>query len=144
MKTYVAKPEDFNRDWYVVDANDQVLGRLATQIAMRLRGKHKPIFTPHVDTGDFVVVLNADKVRLTGRKTDQKMYWRHSGYPGGIRGVSARRMLETKPEELIRQAVRGMLPKNRLGRKLLKKLKVYVGTEHPHQAQQPIAWSLEG
>lgn len=144
MKTYVAKPEDFNRDWYVVDASDQVLGRLATQIAMRLRGKHKPIFTPHVDTGDFVIVINADKVKLTGRKTDQKMYWRHSGYPGGIKGVSARRMLENKPEELIRQAVRGMLPKNRLGRKLLKKLKVYTGTEHPHQAQQPIAWSLEG
>lgn len=140
----MAKPEDFDRDWYVVDANDQVLGRLATQIAMRLRGKHKPIFTPHVDTGDFVVVINADKVQLTGRKTDQKMYWRHSGYPGGIRGVSARRMLETKPEELIRHAVRGMLPKNRLGRKLLKKLKVYSGAEHPHQAQQPIAWSLEG
>lgn len=144
MKTYVAKPEDFKRDWYVVDANDQVLGRLATQIAMRLRGKHKPIFTPHLDTGDFVIVVNADKVKLTGRKTDQKTYWRHSGYPGGIKGVSARRMLETKPEELIRQAVRGMLPKNRLGRKLLKKLKVYTGTEHPHQAQQPIAWSLEG
>lgn len=144
MKTYVARPEDFNRDWYVVDASDQVLGRLATQIAMRLRGKHKPIYTPHVDTGDFVIVINADKVKLTGRKVDQKMYWRHSGYPGGIRGVSARRMLETKPEELIRQAVRGMLPKNRLGRKLLKKLKVYTGTEHPHQAQQPIAWSLEG
>jgi large subunit ribosomal protein L13 len=144
MKTYVAKPEDFNRDWYVVDANEQVLGRLATQIAMRLRGKHKPIFTPHVDTGDFVIVINADKIQLTGRKTDQKMYWRHSGYPGGIKGVSAKRMLETKPEELIRQAVRGMLPKNRLGRKLLKKLKVYSGAEHPHQAQQPIAWSLEG
>jgi large subunit ribosomal protein L13 len=144
MKTYVAKPEDFKRDWYVVDASDQILGRLATQIAMRLRGKHKPIFTPHVDTGDFVIVINADQVKLTGRKTDQKMYWHHSGYPGGIKGVSARRMLETKPEELIRQAVRGMLPKNRLGRKLLKKLKVYTGTEHPHQAQQPIAWSLEG
>lgn len=144
MKTYVAKPEDFKRDWYVVDASDQVLGRLATQIAMRLRGKHKPIFTPHVDTGDFVIVINADQVKLTGRKSDQKMYWRHSGYPGGIKGVSARRMLETKPEELIRQAVRGMLPKNRLGRKLLKKLKIYTGTEHPHQAQQPIAWSLEG
>ena len=144
MKTYVAKPEDFNRDWYLVDASDQILGRLATQIAMRLRGKHKPIFTPHVDTGDFVIVINAEKIKLTGRKTDQKMYWRHSGYPGGIKGVSARRMLETKPEELIRQAVRGMLPKNRLGRKLLKKLKIYTGTEHPHQAQQPIAWSLEG
>jgi large subunit ribosomal protein L13 len=144
MKTYVAKPEDFKRDWYVVDASDQVLGRLATQIAMRLRGKHKPIFTPHLDTGDFIIVINADKVQLTGRKTDQKMYWRHSGYPGGIRGVSAKRMLETKPEELIRHAVRGMLPKNRLGRKLLKKLKVYSGAEHPHQAQQPIAWSLEG
>jgi large subunit ribosomal protein L13 len=144
MKTYVAKTEDINRDWYVVDASDQVLGRLASQIAMRLRGKHKAIFTPHVDTGDFIIVINADKVQLTGRKNDQKVYWRHSGYPGGIRGVSARRMLETKPEELIRAAVRGMLPKNRLGRKLLKKLKVYSGAEHPHQAQQPIAWSLEG
>ncbi len=144
MKTYVAKPEDFNRDWYLVDASDQVLGRLATQIAMRLRGKHKPIFTPHVDTGDFIIVINAEKIQLTGRKTDQKVYWRHSGYPGGIRGVSAKRMLETKPEELIRSAVRGMLPKNRLGRKLLKKLKVYSGAEHKHQAQQPIAWSLEG
>jgi len=144
MKTYVAKPEDISRDWYVIDASDQVLGRLASQVAMRLRGKHKPIFTPHVDTGDFIIVINADKVQLTGRKNDQKMYWRHSGYPGGIKGVSARRLLETKPEELIRQAVRGMLPKNRLGRKLLKKLKVYAGAEHPHQAQQPVAWSLEG
>ncbi|KMY66638.1 50S ribosomal protein L13 [Desulfocarbo indianensis] len=144
MKTYVAKPEDISRDWYVIDASDQVLGRLASQVAMRLRGKHKPIFTPHVDTGDFIIVINADKVQLTGRKDDQKMYWRHSGYPGGIKGVSARRLLETKPEELIRQAVRGMLPKNRLGRKLLKKLKVYAGAEHPHQAQQPVAWSLEG
>ncbi len=144
MKTYVAKPEDFNRDWYLVDASDQVLGRLASQIAQRLRGKHKPVYTPHLDTGDFVVVINAEKVRLTGRKLDQKTYWRHSGYPGGIKGVSARRLLESKPEELIRQAVRGMLPKNRLGRKLLKKLKVYAGAEHPHQAQQPQVWSLEG
>ena len=142
MKTPVAKPEDFSRDWYVVDASDQVLGRMATQIAMRLRGKHKPIFTPHMDTGDFIVVINADKIRLTGRKTDQKVYYRHSGYPGGIRATTARRQLAIKPEEVITAAVRGMLPKNRLGRKLLKKLKVYAGPEHPHTAQQPQALSL--
>jgi large subunit ribosomal protein L13 len=142
MKTYVAKPEDFSRGWYVVDAADQVLGRLATQVAMRLRGKHKPVFTPHLDTGDFIVVINADKVKLTGRKLDQKMYWRHSGYPGGIKGTTARRLLDEKPEEVIRKAVRGMLPKNRLGRKLLKKLKVYAGPEHPHTAQRPETLSI--
>ena len=142
MKTYMAKPEDCSRDWYVVDASDQVLGRLASQVAMRLRGKHKPIFTPHMDTGDFIIVVNAEKVKLTGRKLDQKMYWRHSGYPGGIRGTTARRLMEQKPEEVIRKAVRGMLPKNRLGRKLLKKLKVYAGPHHPHQAQQPESISL--
>jgi len=142
MKTYMAKPEDCSRDWYVVDASDQVLGRLASQVAMRLRGKHKPVFTPHMDTGDFIIVVNAEKVKLTGRKLDQKMYWRHSGYPGGIRGTTARRLMEQKPEEVVRQAVRGMLPKNRLGRKLLKKLKVYAGPEHPHQAQQPESLTL--
>lgn len=142
MKTYMARPEDCSRDWYVVDASDQVLGRLASQVAMRLRGKHKPVFTPHMDTGDFIIVVNAEKVKLTGRKLDQKMYWRHSGYPGGIRGTTARRLLEQKPEEVVRQAVRGMLPKNRLGRKLLKKLKVYAGPDHPHQAQQPESLSL--
>ncbi len=142
MKTYMAKPEDCSRDWYVVDASDQVLGRLASQVAMRLRGKHKPVFTPHMDTGDFIIVVNAEKVKLTGRKLDQKMYWRHSGYPGGIRGTTARRLLEQKPEEVIRKAVRGMLPKNRLGRKLLRKLKVYAGPDHPHQAQQPESLTL--
>ncbi len=142
MKTYMAKPEDCSRDWYLVDASDQVLGRLASQVAMRLRGKHKPVFTPHMDTGDFIIVINAEKVKLTGRKLDQKTYWRHSGYPGGIRGTTARRLLELKPEDVIRKAVRGMLPKNRLGRKLLKKLKVYAGPEHPHQAQQPESLTL--
>ncbi len=137
MKTYVAKEGDYSRDWYVVDATDQVLGRLASQVAMRLRGKHKPIFSPHQDVGDFIIVINAAKVKLTGRKLDQKMYWRHSGYPGGIKGVVARKLLATKPEEVIRRAVKGMLPKNRLGRKLLKKLKVYPGPDHPHQAQKP-------
>jgi len=137
MKTYVAKPEDFSRDWFVVDATDKVLGRLATQVAMRLRGKHKPIFTPHLDTGDFIVVVNADKVKLTGRKWDQKTYYRHSGYPGGITATVAKRLVQLKPEDLLRTAVRGMLPKNRLGRQLLKKLKVYAGPTHPHQAQQP-------
>ena len=137
MKTYVAKPEDFSRDWFVVDATDLVLGRLATQVAMRLRGKHKAIFTPHVDTGDFIVVVNAEKVKLTGRKWDQKTYYRHSGYPGGITATVAKRLVQLKPEDLLRTAVRGMLPKNRLGRQLLKKLKVYAGPEHPHQAQQP-------
>ena len=142
-KTPVAKAEDISRDWYLVDASDMVLGRLAAQVASRLRGKHKPIFSPHMDTGDFVVVVNAEKVKLTGRKMDQKMYWRHSGYPGGIKGVTARRLLETKPERVLRAAVRGMLPKNRLGRKMLKKLKIYIGPEHPHQAQQPQTLTLE-
>lgn len=142
-KTPVAKAEDISRDWYLVDASDMVLGRLAAQVASRLRGKHKPIFSPHMDTGDFVVVVNAEKVKLTGRKMDQKMYWRHSGYPGGIKGVTARRLLETKPERVLRAAVRGMLPKNRLGRKMLKKLKIYIGPDHPHQAQQPQNLTLE-
>ena len=137
MKTYVAKLEDISRDWFVVDATDKVLGRLATQVAMRLRGKHKAIFTPHMDTGDFIVVVNADKVKLTGHKWEQKTYYRHSGYPGGITATTAKRLVQLKPEELLRTAVRGMLPKNRLGRQLLKKLKVYAGPEHPHQAQQP-------
>eukprot|EP01022_Parablepharisma_sp_SALTPOND_P007321 TRINITY_DN12992_c0_g3_i1.p2 TRINITY_DN12992_c0_g3~~TRINITY_DN12992_c0_g3_i1.p2 ORF type:complete len:150 (+),score=53.25 TRINITY_DN12992_c0_g3_i1:346-795(+) len=142
MKSFVAKKEDISRDWYVVDATDQVLGRLASEVARRLRGKHKAIFTPHVDTGDFIVVVNAEKVALTGRKMEQKMYHRHSGYPGGIRSVNARRMLDTHPERVLIAAVKGMLPKNRLGRQMLKKLKVYVGPEHPHQAQQPQPLSL--
>ncbi len=142
MKSFVAKKEDISRDWYVVDATDQVLGRLASEVARRLRGKHKAIFTPHVDTGDFIIVVNAEKVTLTGRKMEQKMYHRHSGYPGGIRSVNARRMLDTHPERVLIAAVKGMLPKNRLGRQMLKKLKVYVGPEHPHQAQQPQSLSL--
>lgn len=144
MKSFVAKNEDITREWYVVDATDQVLGRLASQVAMRLRGKHKPIFTPHLDTGDFIIVINADKVRLSGRKLDQKLYHRHSGYPGGITSLNARRLLATHPERLLTFAVRGMLPKNRLGRRLLKKLKVYAGPSHPHQAQQPQPLTLEG
>ena len=142
MKTFSAKATDINRDWFVVDATDQVLGRLATEVARRLRGKHKPIFTPHVDTGDFIVVVNVEKIRLTGRKLDQKTYWRHSGYPGGIKGTLARRMLENSPEEVLMAAVKGMLPKNRLGRQLLKKLKVYAGPDHPHTAQQPQALEI--
>ncbi|MEW5911690.1 MAG: 50S ribosomal protein L13 [Thermodesulfobacteriota bacterium] len=144
MKSFVAKEQDISRDWYVVDATDLTLGRLATQVATRLRGKHKPIFTPHVDTGDFIIVVNADKVRLTGRKLDQKFYHRHSGYPGGLSSLTARRMLAMHPERLVTFAVKGMLPKNRLGRKLLTKLKVYAGPEHPHQAQQPQPLTLNG
>nr|WP_297056535.1 50S ribosomal protein L13 [Thermosulfurimonas sp.] len=125
------------REWYVVDASGKVLGRLASEIAKRLRGKHKPHFAPHLDLGDFIVVVNAKKIKLTGKKWDQKVYWRHSGYMGGLKLRTARQMLETKPEELVRLAVKRMLPKNRLGRKLLKKLKVYAGPEHPHQAQNP-------
>jgi len=137
MKTFVAKEEDVAKKWYVVDAKDKVLGRLATQIAMRLRGKHKPIFTPHADTGDFVVVLNADKVALTGKKWGKKIYYHHTGYVGGLKEITAEKLLEKKPEDLLRFAVKGMLPKNSLGRRQLKKLKIYVGTDHPHEAQQP-------
>lgn len=137
MKTYSAKQSDIQREWFVVDAAGENLGRLATRIATVLRGKHKPIFTPSMDTGDFVIVVNADKVAVTGRKLDQKMYYRYSGYPGGLTETSLRRMLETHPTRVIEFAVRGMLPKNRLGRAMLKKLKVYAGGTHPHQAQQP-------
>ncbi|MGD9125571.1 MAG: 50S ribosomal protein L13 [Desulfarculaceae bacterium] len=144
MKTYVAKDTDFSRDWYVVDATEAVLGRLASQVAMRLRGKHKPIFSPHMDTGDFIVVINADKIKLTGRKWEQKHYYRHSGFIGGLKAVSAKKMLDTKPEQLVRNAVRGMLPKNRLGRKLIKKLKVYSGPDHPHAAQKPQPLEITG
>jgi large subunit ribosomal protein L13 len=142
MKTISAKFEPDSRKWVLVDAKDRVLGRLATQIAMRLRGKHLPSFSPHVDTGDFVVVVNAEKVRLTGRKWDQKTYYRHTGYMGGIKATTARKMNQEHPERLIRFAVWGMLPKNRLGRKLLKKLKIYRGAEHPHEAQQPALLAL--
>ncbi len=138
MNTISAKPGEVEQRWFVVDATDQVLGRLATRIATVLRGKHKPQFTPHVDTGDYVVVVNADKVKLTGAKLDKKMYYRHSRYPGGLKSKTARQMLAEKPEELFRHAVWGMLPKNRLGRKLIGKLKVYRGPDHPHAAQKPV------
>jgi large subunit ribosomal protein L13 len=138
MKTYFPNDEDAaKKDWYVVDADGATLGRLAAKIATILRGKNKPSFTPHVDMGDFIIVVNADKVKLTGRKLDQKTYERYSGYPGGLRVVNARTMLAKKPEDLITLAVRGMLPKNILGRKMLSKLKVYKGSEHPHKAQMP-------
>jgi len=137
MKTYSAKPGEIQRDWYVVDAEGQTLGRLATQIADRLRGKGKPQFTPHVDTGDFVVVVNAEKIAVTGNKLDDKMYYRHSGYPGGLRQRSLREQLDRLPTEVLRKAVRGMLPRNRLGRQQLTKLKIYAGPEHPHGAQEP-------
>jgi len=137
MKTFVAKEQEVPKKWYLVDAENKVLGRLASQIASRLRGKHKPIFTPHADTGDFVVVVNAEKVALTGSKWDSKMYYRHSGYVGGLKEISARKLREKKPEDIIRFAVKRMLPKNSLGRRQLRKLKVYAGPEHPHQAQRP-------
>jgi large subunit ribosomal protein L13 len=135
--TSSAKNSDNPQKWYVVDANGAVLGRLASQVAHRLRGKHNPKFTPHVDTGDWVIVINAEKIVLTGRKMDQKMYYRHSGYIGGLKQMSAKELLEKKPEELVRSAVKGMLPKNKLGRRLFKKLKVYTGNAHPHESQQP-------
>ena len=142
MKTFVAKEHEVAKKWYLVDAQDRIVGRIATQIAMRLRGKHKPIFTPHADTGDFVVVVNADKVVFTGNKWDEKSYYRHSGYMGGLKQISARKLLEKKPEEILRFAVKRMLPKNSLGRRQLKKLKIYAGTDHPHQAQQPEKWEI--
>lgn len=142
MKTYSAKPAEVERKWYVVDANGCVLGRLASFVANRLRGKHKPIYTPHVDTGDHIVVVNADKVALTGKKWDEKFYYRHSGYMGGLKSMTARELLQKRPEDLVIRAVKGMLPKNRLGRKMLKKLKVYAGPEHPHVAQGPESLQL--
>jgi len=137
MKTEVAKAENVKRDWYLVDAQDIVLGRLATQIANVLRGKNKAIFTPSVDTGDFVIVVNAEKIALTGRKLDDKVYYSHTGFPGGLKEITAGKLLEKKPEDIIRKAVKGMLPKNKLARHMLKKLKVYAGASHPHDAQQP-------
>ena len=137
MKTYAATNADRQRDWYVVDAEGQTLGRLATQIADTLRGKRKPTYTPHTDVGDFVVVINAEKVKLTGRKLEQKVYYRHSGYMGGLKSRTARQVMEKNPEEIIRHAVKGMLPKNSLGRSMFKKLKVYTGETHPHEAQKP-------
>ena len=137
MPSYVPKPDEIHREWLVMDASDKVLGRLATEIARLLRGKHKPDFTPFLDTGDFVVVVNADRVRLTGNKLDDKTYYRHSGRPGSLKVETAKERMDKYPERVIQAAVWGMLPKNRLGRKLLRKLKVYRGPDHPHQAQQP-------
>jgi len=137
MKTQFAKKGDVERRWYLVDAEDAILGRLATKIATYLRGKNKPIFTPHIDTGDFIIVVNANKVKLTGRKLDNKIYYHHSGYPGGLKAETAKDRLNRKPEQMITDAVWGMLPKGRLGRAMLKKLKVYRGPEHPHKAQKP-------
>ncbi len=137
MRTYTTKPEDIKREWFVIDATGMTLGRLATQIATVLKGKHKPIYSPHMDTGDFVIVVNAHKVRVTGRKLDQKFYYRHSGYPGGLKEISLRDQLDRHPDRVIRFAVRGMLPKNRLGRQMIKKLKIYATPGHPHEAQQP-------
>jgi large subunit ribosomal protein L13 len=143
MKTFQATAQDRERDWYVVDAEGKTLGRLATQIANVLRGKHKPTYTPHVDVGDFVIVVNAEKVAVTGNKREKKLYWRHSGYPGGIRSRTLGDLLEKRPEEVIRKAVKGMLPRNRLARQQLRKLKVYAGPEHPHQAQKPEQLEIE-
>jgi large subunit ribosomal protein L13 len=137
MKTYSAKPGEVTREWYLVDAEGKTLGRLATQIADTLRGKRKPQYTPHVDTGDFVIVVNAEKIEVSGNKLDQKRYYRHSGYPGGLRSRTLREQLERRPTEVLRVAVKGMLPKNRLARQQITKLKIYAGPEHPHEAQNP-------
>ena len=143
MKTYSAKVSDIEREWHVIDASDKVLGRLASRVARLLMGKHKPIFSPNLDTGDFVVVLNADKVRVTGNKAKQKLYYRHSGYPGGLKSISLEKLMQTNPTRVIEYAVKGMLPHTRLGAKMMKKLKVYVGDTHPHLAQTK-ASSTEG
>lgn len=137
MKTYTAKPAELRRDWYVVDANGKTLGRLASEIAKRLRGKHKPVYTPNIDTGDYIVVVNAGGVKVTGRKTTDKMYYRHSGYPGGLKTTSFDKLVADKPERVIELAVKGMLPKGPLGRAMFRKLKVYAGADHQHSAQQP-------
>ena len=144
MKTYYAKPGEVEREWLLIDATDVVLGRLASNVAQILKGKNKPQYTPHVDTGDFVIIVNADKIRVTGNKAAQKAYFRHSGYPGGLKEVSFQRMIERHPERVIEKAVKGMLPKNTLGRKMGTKLKVYAGPNHPHQAQKPRQITLEG
>ncbi|MGR6837463.1 50S ribosomal protein L13 [Syntrophomonas erecta] len=144
MKTYMAKPAEVDRQWYVIDASGQTLGRLASEVAAILRGKHKPTFTPHVDTGDFVIVINAEQIRLTGNKLLQKKYRYHTGYPGGLKEIDYKSLLQKKPEKAIEIAVKGMLPHNRLGDKMFKKLKVYRGSEHPHQAQKPEVRELRG
>ncbi|MCL5115740.1 MAG: 50S ribosomal protein L13 [Firmicutes bacterium] len=144
MSTYMARPAEVTRKWYVIDAAGLPLGRVATAAAMLLRGKHKPIYTPHIDTGDYVIIVNADKAVLTGRKLDQKIYFRHSGYEGGLKRTVYRQLMAKKPEFAVEKAVRGMLPHNRLGRAMFKKLKVYRGSEHPHSAQLPEAWEVIG
>jgi len=144
MKTYYAKPGEVEREWLLVDATDLVLGRMATQVASILKGKNKPTYTPHVDTGDFVVVINAEKIRVTGKKAEQKTYYRHSQYPGGLKATSYKRMMDKHPERIIEKAVKGMLPKNTLGRAMGMKLKVYAGPDHPHVAQNPRKIELEG
>ena len=142
MRTFTPKPGDIERRWHIIDANDDVLGRLATQTAVLLRGKHKPTFAPHIDMGDFVVIINAGKVALTGNKREQKLAYRHSGYPGGLRSVNYTELLDKNPQRAVEKAIRGMLPKNSLGRAQLTKLKVYAGPEHPHAAQQPKPYTL--
>ncbi len=144
MKTYSTKPSEIEREWHVIDASDKVLGRLATHVANLLMGKHKPIFSRNLDTGDFVVIINADKVRVTGNKAKQKLYYRHSGYPGGLKSVSLEKMMQTNPARVIEHAVKGMLPHNRLGAKMVKKLKVYTGDTHPHLAQTKATAAKEG
>jgi large subunit ribosomal protein L13 len=141
VKTYHQKASEVQRDWLLVDANGQVLGRLATQIATLLRGKHKPTYTPSIDGGDFVVVVNVEKIKLMGKKPDQKIYYRHTGYPGGIKATPYKMMLTKHPDRILRSAVKGMLPKNRIGRRLLTKLRLYAGPSHPHAAQQPTVWT---
>ncbi len=137
MSTFTAKPAEVQRDWFVIDATDKVLGRLATEVARRLRGKHKPIYTPHVDTGDYIIIINAEKIRVTGNKTTDKMYHSHSGYIGGLKSISFDKLIEKAPERVIQSAVKGMLPKGPLGRDMFRKLKIYAGPEHQHTAQQP-------
>jgi len=144
VKSFIAKKETVQHDWYVIDAEDKVLGRLAVEIAYRLRGKHKPVYTPHVDTGDFIVVVNAEKLRLTGNKLDDKKYYRYTGFPGGLREINAGELLKKKPTQILEFAVKGMLPKNSLGRAMYKKLKVYAGASHPHEAQKPQNLELKG
>lgn len=142
MKSYIAKPAEVERKWYVIDAEDKTLGKIASEVASILRGKKKPIYTPHVDTGDYVIVINAEKVRVTGKKEEQKIYKSHSGYPGGLKETTLRELRAKKPEEIIRHAVKGMMPKGKLGRQMFKKLKVYAGPEHPHTARNPEEWTF--
>ena len=144
MKSFMQKKETIERKWFVVDATDLVLGRVSTEVASILKGKHKPTYTPHVDCGDYVIIVNAEKVALTGNKLDDKLYYRHSGYPGGLKSRTAKRMLELQPQKVLEKSIRGMLPKNRLGEDMYRKLYVYVGSEHPHQAQKPEVYTLRG